>query len=416
MSKQVYLIIGVVLLSLFSAPCTFGQSEEQLELEARKERLQDEISRFNRLLSQKKKEKTTVLEDVEDLDRKIRMRKELIKVTNDQTNLLSRQINNNINKISKLRDDLKELKADYAEMIKKSYRSKSQQSRIMFLLSSEDFLQAYKRIQYMKQYTKFRKDQASQIQSKTTELQELNQGLVVQREEKESLIVENRKEQESLQRELNTQKGLISSIKAKESEYATQIRDRQRESDAIDRQIDKLIREAIAKANASNKETTVEKREAASKSSNFALTAEAKLIDADFKSNKGKLPWPVEKGIIKMRYGKQPHPIVKSVTIQSNGVRIATESGSKARAIYRGKVIAVQAIKGGNKAVLIQHGNYISVYNNLSKVYVSEGDNVTTKQELGEVFTSPSSNETVLKFMIYDNTKTDNPANWIYRM
>lgn len=416
MNKQRYLIIGVLMLSFFTTQQVFGQSEEQLELEARKERLQEEISRFNALLSQKKKEKTTVLEDVEDLDRKIRMRKELIKVTNDQTNLLNRQINNNINKISKLRDDLKELKGDYAEMIKKSFRSKSQQSRIMFLLSSKDFLQAYKRIQYMKQYTSFRKDQADQIQSKTTELQQLNQGLVVQREEKESLIVENRKEQEALQRELNTQQGLISSIKAKENEYASQIRERQRESDAIDRQIDKMIRDAIAKANANNKETTVEKREAASKSSNFALTAEAKLIDADFKSNKGKLPWPVEKGIVKMRYGKQPHPIVRSVTIQSNGVRIATEVHSKARAIYRGKVIAVQAIKGGNKAVLVQHGNYISVYNNLSRVYVSEGDKVSTKQDLGEVFTSPSTNETILKFMIYDNTKTDNPANWIYRM
>src|SRR5690606_29367478 len=416
MNKQLYLIIGALVLSFFSTQQIFGQSEEQLELEARKERLQDEISRFNRLLSQKKKEKTTVLEDVEDLDRKIRMRKELIKVTNDQTNLLNRQINNNINKISKLRDDLKELKEDYAEMIKKSYRSKSQQSRIMFLLSSEDFLQAYKRIQYMKQYTNFRKDQADQIQSKTTELQQLNQGLVVQREEKESLIVENRKEQEALQRELNTQRGLISSIKAKENEYARQIRARQKESDAIDRQIDRMIREAIAKANANNKETPAERREAPSKSSNFALTAEAKLIDADFKSNKGKLPWPVEKGIVKMRYGKQPHPIVKSVTVQSNGVRIATEAHSKARAIYRGKVIAVQAIKGGNKAVLIQHGNYISVYNNLSRVYVSEGEKVSTKQDLGEVFTSPSTNETILKFMIYDNTKTDNPANWIYRM
>ena len=416
MNKQLYLIIGALMLSFFSTQQIFGQSEEQLELEARKERLQDEISRFNRLLSQKKKEKTTVLEDVEDLDRKIRMRKELIKVTNDQTNLLNRQINNNINKISKLRDDLKELKEDYAEMIKKSFRSKSQQSRIMFLLSSEDFLQAYKRIQYMKQYTNFRKDQADQIQSKTTELQQLNQGLVVQREEKESLIVENRKEQEALQRELNTQRGLISSIKAKENEYARQIRERQKESDAIDRQIDRMIREAIAKANANNKEKPAERREAPSKSSNFALTAEAKLIDADFKSNKGKLPWPVEKGIVKMRYGKQPHPIVKSVTVQSNGVRIATEAHSKARAIYRGKVIAVQAIKGGNKAVLIQHGNYISVYNNLSRVYVSEGEKVSTKQDLGEVFTSPSTNETILKFMIYNNTKTDNPANWIYRM
>lgn len=416
MNNNLFLIIGALVLSLFLTDVSYAQSREQLELEARKERLQEEITQFNNMLSQKKKEKTSVLEDVEDLDRKIQMRKELIKVTNDQTNLLSRQINNNINKISKLREDLKELKADYGEMIKKSYRSKSQQSRIMFLLSSEDFLQAYKRIQYMKQYTNFRKDQASQIQDKTKELQDLNNGLVVQKREKEVLIVENRKEQDALEGELNTQKSLISSIRAKENEYVSEIRERQKESDAIDRQIDELIRAAIAKANANNKETSVEKREIASKSSNFALTAEAKLIDTDFKSNKGKLPWPVEKGVVKMRYGKQSHPIVKSVTIQSNGVRIATESGSKARAIYRGKVIAVQAIKGGNKAVLIQHGNFISVYNNLSRVYVTEGQKVSTKQEIGEVFTSPSTNETVLKFMIYDNTKTDNPANWIYRM
>ncbi|MDG3583318.1 murein hydrolase activator EnvC family protein [Galbibacter pacificus] len=415
MGKKHFFLI-VFLTAFISFEGIYAQTDEQKELEARKERLQEEIQQFNTLLSQKRKEKTNVLEDVEDLDHKIKIRKELIKVTNQQTDLIQRQINNNINKISKLRDDLKELKADYAEMIRKSYKSSSQQSRLMFLLSSENFLQAYKRLQYMKQYANYRKEQAAEIQAKTKELQQLNDGLVVQREEKENLIAENRKEQESLERELNTQKGLIASIKEKEEEYASQIRQKQRQADEIDRQIDRLIKEAIAKANAANKETTAETRENATKSSNFALTAEAKLVDADFVANKGKLPWPVEKGVIKMRYGKQPHPVVKSVTIQSNGVRIATEKGARARAIYRGKVLAVQAIKGGNKAVLIQHGNYISVYNNLGKVYVKEGDNVVTKQEIGEVFTSPSNNETVLKFMIYDNNHTDNPANWIYRM
>ena len=411
MSQRNFLF-SAVLIAFMSFGSLYSQSDEQKELEARKSRLQEEIQQFNTLLSQKRQEKTSVLEDVEDLDHKIKIRKELIKVTNQQASLISRQINNNINKISKLRDDLKELKSDYAEMIRKSYKNKSQQSRLMFLLSSEDFFQAYKRLQY----TNYRKEQADEIQSKTKELQDLNNGLVVQREEKETLIAENKKEQTTLERELNSQKGLIASIKEKESEYASQIRKKQSQADEIDRQIDNLIREAIAKANAANKETTKETRESATKSSNFALTAEAKLVDTDFKANKGKLPWPVEKGVLKMRYGKQPHPIVKSVTIQSNGVRIATEAGSKARAIYRGKVLAVQAIKGGNKAVLIQHGNYISVYNNLGKVYVKEGDNVVTKQEIGEVFTSPSNNETVLKFMIYDNNHTDNPANWIYRM
>ncbi|WP_335966944.1 peptidoglycan DD-metalloendopeptidase family protein, partial [Galbibacter sp. PAP.153] len=378
MGKKHFFLI-VFLTAFISLEGIYAQADEQKELEARKERLQEEIQQFNTLLSQKRKEKTNVLEDVEDLDHKIKIRKELIKVTNQQTDLIQRQINNNINKISKLRDDLKELKADYAEMIRKSYKSSSQQSRLMFLLSSENFLQAYKRLQYMKQYANYRKEQAAEIQAKTKELQQLNDGLVVQREEKENLIAENRKEQESLERELNTQKGLIASIKEKEEEYASQIRQKQRQADEIDRQIDKLIKEAIAKANAANKETTAETRENATKSSNFALTAEAKLVDADFVANKGKLPWPVEKGVIKMRYGKQPHPVVKSVTIQSNGVRIATEKGARARAIYRGKVLAVQAIKGGNKAVLIQHGNYISVYNNLGKVYVKEGDNVVTK-------------------------------------
>ncbi|MEL4307112.1 murein hydrolase activator EnvC family protein [Joostella sp. CR20] len=415
MSRQIVLFLAV-LIAFTSFGSLHAQSNEQKELEARKMRLQEEIQQFNTLLSQKRKEKTSVLEDVEDLDHKIGIRKELIKVTNQQANLINRQINNNINKISKLRDDLKELKSDYAEMVRKSYKNKSQQSRIMFLLSSEDFFQAYKRLQYMKQYTNYRKEQAEEIQSKTLELQKLNDGLVVQRKEKETLIAENKKEQQALERELDTQKGLIASIKAKESEYASQIKKKQQQADEIDRQIDKLIREAIARANAANKETSKETRESATKSSNFALTAEAKLVDTDFRANKGKLPWPVEKGVVKMRYGKQPHPVVKSVTIQSNGVRIATESGAKARAIYRGKVLAVQAIKGGNKAVLIQHGNYISVYNNLGKVYVKEGDNVATKQDIGEVFTSTSNNETVLKFMIYNNNHTDNPANWIYRM
>ncbi|QLE01165.1 peptidoglycan DD-metalloendopeptidase family protein [Galbibacter sp. BG1] len=414
--KSINFFFGVLFVAFLSSTSISAQSDEQKELEARKLRLQEEIQQFNNLLSQKRREKTDVLEDVEDLDQKIRIRKELIKVTNEQTNLINRQINNNINKISKLRDDLKELKGDYAEMIRKSYKSKSQQSRLMFLLSSQNFLQAYKRIEYMKQYTNHRKEQAAEIQSKTKQLQDLNNGLVTQRKDKENLIAENRKEQAALERELESQKGLIASIKEKESQYASQIRDKQKQADAIDRQIDKIIREAIAKANAANKETSKETRESATKSSNFALTAEAKLVDTDFKANKGKLPWPVEKGVVKMRYGKQPHPVVKSVTIQSNGVRIATESGSKARAIYRGKVLAVQAIKGGNKAILIQHGNYISVYNNLGKVFVKEGENVSTKQEIGEVFTSPSDNETVLKFMIYDNNHTDNPANWIYRM
>ncbi|WP_224484328.1 murein hydrolase activator EnvC family protein [Robertkochia aurantiaca] len=387
---------------------TYGQSDEKQELEAKKNRLEQEIRQINKLLSQQQKKRSNILEELEDLDQKVRVRRELIKVTNQQANLITREINTNQNRISDLREELQELKDDYAAMINKSYRSKSQQSRLMFILSSEDFFQAYKRLKYMQQYAAYRKEQGEQIKEITEELQRLNKNLIAQRQEKETLIAENREIQRTLERELGMQKELINSIRKQEDVYAAQIKKKQREADAIDRQIEKLVREAIARSN---------KREGnEAKSSNFSLTEEARLVDKDFRANKGKLPWPVEKGVLKMRFGTQPHPVVRSVTIRSNGVRIATEAGASARSIFDGKVLAVQAIKGGNKAVLIQHGNYISVYNNLGKVYVKEGDNVATKQEIGQVFTSTTTNETLLKFMIYENNKIDNPANWIYRM
>ena len=396
-----------LLLYCFITTSLFSQSQEQKDLEAKRERLQDEIKQINSLLSQKRKEKTNILSELEDLDQKIRVRKQLIKLTNRQANLIVKQINDNTKRVSTLRNDLKVLKEDYAEMVRKSYKNKSSQSRLMFLLSSTDFFQAYKRLQYIKQYTEYRKEQGIEIQSKTQELQALNLNLIEQQEDKKVLIAENKQAQKDLENELVIQRGLISSIKEKESEYASQIKKKQRETDAIDKQIEKLITEAIAKSNKSSGNT---------KSTNFSLTAEAKLVDANFKSNKGKLPWPVEKGLVVLGYGTQPHPVVRSVNIQSNGVRIATEKGARARSVFDGKVLAVQIIKGSNKAVLVQHGNYISVYNNLGKVFVKEGDNITIKQELGEIFTSKSSDETLLKFMIYENSKTDNPANWIYQM
>lgn len=294
-------------------------------------------------------------------------------------------------------------------MIRKSYESKSQQSRLMFLLSAENFLQAYKRLKYMQQYTAYRKEQGELILSKTTELQDRNRQLVDQRKEKEAVIAENRKAQRELEAERAAQQELMATIKKQEGVYAAQIRKKQRESDAIDREIERLVREAIAKANKAKGSTKKD-------NTSFDLTAEAKLVGADFKANKGKLPWPVDKGVLKMRFGTQPHPVVPSVTIKSNGVRISTAKGAKARAIFAGKVLAVQVVRGGNKLVMVQHGNYISVYNNLSRVFVKEGEQVALKQDLGEVFTNTSNNETLLKFMIYENNKLQDPSQWVYRM
>ncbi len=384
-----------------------AQSQKQKELEQRKQAIQKEIIQINELLFKNRKKEKSLITKVEDVNYKVSVRKNLIKVTNQQVNLLTRQINKNQDDISRMREELKVLKENYADMVVKSYKSKNEQSKVMFLLSSNNFQQAYKRLQYIKQFADYQKKQGQEIKERTLKLQETNTNLLSQKKEKQKLIDENKKAQKDLEKELNQQEDLMKSVKKSVNRYASQIKDKQRESRRIDREIDKIIRAAIASSN---------KKAGKTSSTGFALTPEDKALAANFVSSKGKLPWPVEKGVVKLRYGKQPHPVVKTVTIQSNGVRIATEEEAKVRSVYDGKVLAVQAIKRGNLIVLIQHGNYITVYKNLAKVYVKKGDKVKTKQDIGQVFTNSSNGETILSFSVFKEAKTQNPAEWIYRM
>ncbi|WP_028870632.1 murein hydrolase activator EnvC family protein [Psychroserpens burtonensis] len=403
-NKLTYILFIFLLLNSFTSE---AQSDKQKELEVKRVKFQNELKQLNVLLFSNKKEEKSVVSLVEDLNYKVSVRRNLIKVTNDQANLLTREINANQNEITSLRDQLTALKKDYSEMIVKSYKNKSEQSRMMFLLSSDDFKQAYKRLQYIKQYTDYQKEQGDLIKGKTTKLQELNTDLLRQKADKDKLIVENRAAKKELEKELKEQDKLMASIRQNLSSYSSKIKKKQQEIDAIDREINRLIREAIA---ASNKEAGK-----STSSKGFALTPEAKLIAKNFVSNKGKLPWPVEKGVVKVRFGTQPSPIDPSVKINSNGVRIATEKNAKVRVVFEGEVLAVSGQKNSNPVVLIRHGNYITVYRNLLKVYVRKGDKVSAKQEIGEVFTN-NAGETMLGFGVFKDSQPENPASWIYKM
>ncbi|WP_255593122.1 murein hydrolase activator EnvC [Mesoflavibacter sp. SCSIO 43206] len=385
-----------------------AQNNKKDQLEARRIELRNEIKKINNLLfsNQNKKKDQTAL--IEDLNYKLSVTNNLIKVTNQQANLLTRSINNNQKEISQLRDELTILKENYAKTIQKSYKNKSEQSRVMFLLSSDNFRQAYKRLQYMNQYAKVQKQQAEDIKVKAKKLQDLNLDLVKQKEEKDKLIAENKVIQNQLEADRKQHQSIMAEIKKDLNKYAVQIKEKQREAAKIDEEIDRIIKAEIAKSNKKAGKTSTYK-------SGFALTAEAKLIAADFISNKGKLPWPVEKGIVKLRYGKQRSPINPSVEIQSSGVRIATEKDAKVRAVFKGKVLAVMVQKKSNPVVLIQHGNYITAYGNLKTVYVKKGEQISTKQEIGEVFTD-SDGQTLLKFSVYKNNASQNPAEWVYKM
>lgn len=400
-----------LLLLTFWAQSSYAQTKEQKALEEKREKLQQEIREINRLLFAEKKEKGTVLDQMEALDKKITVRQQLIRVTNQQSNLLNKQINTNIRNIGKLKSELFQIREEYATMIQKSYQNKSKQNRLMFLLSSESFFQAFKRMQYMKQYTDYRRQQGEQIAIKAEELSRLNSDLNEERKVKEILLVQNRKAKDALFSEIQAQKALLGTIRKNETKYTADINKKRKEAKKIDQQIEKLIRNAIA---ASNKKTGVKTTKTSS--SIFLLTPEASIIANNFSANKGKLIWPVEKGIKSQGFGIYKDPIYPGIKHESNGVIIATDEGTKARAIFEGEVIAILSVPGGHKGVQIKHGNYISTYYNLEQLYVKKGDKVAIKDPLGTIYTNASNGQTRLKFYLYQNTSKLNPEEWVYQL
>ena len=397
------------LLSLISFNQLFSQisSDQQKKLEAQRTKLMNEIKQINNLLFSNTKIRKNAIDEVEDIQVRLNVRSELIKVTNMQANLLIRRININQRNIDNQRKELDELKKEYAKMIQKSYASKSLQNRLMFLFSSENFLQAYRRIQYLKQYARYRRNQGLEIAEKTKLLQNLNKILIEENEIKIRLINENRVVQQKLAEEQKKQQYLINTLRVKQKSLKLQIAKKQKQREKINKEINRLIREAIAESNRISGKTVKDV---------FQLTPESKLIAKNFQENKGRLPWPLEKGVITQGFGRQRHPVVKTTIIQSNGVTISTEPFAKVRAVFDGEVMSIIIIKGSNPSVLIRHGSYITLYTNLSKLYVKKGEKVTSKQVIGEVFTNLQTGKTQLQFGIFNNIKALNPKDWVYQM
>lgn len=397
------LIIGT-LMSTFSL---FAQSDKQKSLELQRQQIIKEMKQINALLFTKKKEEKSAITLIEDINYKVNVRKNLIRITNEQANLLTREINTNQTEITSLRTQLQELKEDYAAMVVKSYKSKSEQSKVMFLLSSDNFQQAYKRLQYIKQYSNYQKEQGDAIKIKTKELQDLNIQLSKQKEDKQKLIEENRIARRELESELKQREVLVASIKSDMNKFASQIKQKKQEADRLDKEIDRLIREAIA---ASNKEAGK-----TSTTGKFVLTPEAKKLASNFEANKGKLGWPVARGVIKAKFGKGRSLTDSSVEINNSGIKIATEVNAEVKAVFNGEVSQIHVIRRGNPTILIRHGDYLTIYHNLSKIYVKKGDKITTGQVIGEVFNNKITGETLLDFRIYKNDKKLDPQTWLAR-
>ena len=402
--KHVLLGIGLVIL----ASTQMQAQKNQAQLEERRQALQKEIDQINNLVVKGRTEQKSILAQIEELDLKLKVRQDLIEVTNDQINWLTRQIANNQAEITRLRKELLKRKEDYAEMIVKSFKARNEKSKLMFVLSAENFQQAYLRLRYIKQYAEYQKEQADLIAKQTEDLQNKTRALLAQKADKDKLIKANREAKRIIELDRETTAVLMAEIKRSLTTYEQQISQKQQESNAIDREIANLIRLAREKSNtAAGKSTT---------SKTFALTPEDKALAASFAANNGKLPWPVEKGVVVLRFGKQAHPVVKTAIIDSQGVRIATPENENVRAVFQGEVYAIMAPKYGNTTVMIQHGNYFTIYRNLTEISVKKGDKVSAKQTIGKVLKNKSKGESVLNFSVFKDTEPQNPANWIYKM
>ena len=391
-----------LLLCFFLFIVTDLRSQSKKLLEKQKIEIQNEIKVIEQKLSNSSKKKGVIISNAEDLNYKIKLQQNLISNINNQLNLILNEIDDNEIQLSNLKNKELSLKEELAKMLLIGYKKKSNLNKLMFIFSSSSFQQAYKRIQYFKQYANFQSKTLSKIKNTSSEIENVIIALDSQKTNKQLLINEN----ENIKKELSIQyrdlNELIAEVNKDQKKYKNEIKQKQKLSREIDKKIEKLIREALANSKRNE--------------GGFKLSEEAQLISKNFNANKGRLPSPVIRGNVVLGFGKQPHPIVKTATIQSNGVRIRTSSDVEARTIFDGQVYSIIVSKNNSRTVLIQHGNFFTVYKNLSKTYVSKGDKLKTKEVIGKIATDPLNGQTILSFSIFYNGVPQNPRTWIYKL
>jgi septal ring factor EnvC (AmiA/AmiB activator) len=300
-------------------------------------------------------------------------------------------------------DDIKELKKEYAELIRSAYRNRNAYDQILFLLSAENANQAYRRYLYMKHYTTFRQGQAEIIEAIQEVLNKKAENLEQQKLIKIQLVSDTKKEAQQLSQEKTQKNAEVQKLQKEQQDLRKKLQQQREIEQRLEREIQKIIEEEARKSKAAG-------------TTGFSLTPEQKLVGDNFAQNKKRLPWPVERGVITEHFGINQHPVLANVQTRNNGISIATEAGAKVRAIFNGEVSRVFGIAGGNTAVIIRHGKYLTVYSNLREATVKMGDKVTTKQNIGTVFTdTEDGNKSILKFQIWLENQKLNPEDWIGR-
>lgn len=414
-----YQLIKYILILLFflSSDLLFSQNKTKLEKE--KQELEIKIKQTHSQLNKEKKKKNSALEQLELSNKKIKQHNQLL---NNLENTIKVQ-NSSIKKVEKQTLEIEEnilIKEEeltltqntLSNIIYQTYVWKNTYNESFFLISSDDLNQLYKRKQYLNQLALNRKNQISKIKKIRKELEAVKQKLINEetellKEEKrlEDIFSNKEFENKTLELEKNNNSKIVSEIKKNEQNYRKKLNEQKKEAKEIEEQIKKIIEEEIRKSRA----------EAEKNNSGSPLTPEDLELSSNFTANKGKLPWPLEKGIIVTSFGIQTNKAISGVETKNNGIDFSTDPGQNCRVIFDGKISRIFLIKGKGKAVLVNHGNYFTVYSGLQDVIVKSGDEVISKQKLGKIVTSEISKETKLHFEIWKGKETQNPVKWLYK-
>lgn len=397
------LLIVVLSLLIFISSDVFSQAKITT-LKKRKEQNEKDIAYTNSLLNKTVKNKNVSLSQLKLLNQKISTRESLIRSIEGELNYLNNQIGKIKQDATNLEQELVKLKESYAKVIVYAYKQKNSHEKLMFLLASKDFNQAYKRYKYLQQFSEYSKGQGKIIASKKNELDNKLSVLKESKKEKVLLLSEKTKENATLSKEKSQQAVIVKKLKKKEKQLRQDLRKQQQYTKKLEKEIQRII---ARQAKLASKKKTGEGK--------FGLTPEEKRLSDTFDQNKGKLPWPTKTGFISEKFGEHKHPVLRHVTVRNDGVNITTDSKSDCRSIFKGEVTHILSMPGLNNVVIIRHGEFFSVYSNLSSVSVKKGDTVGSKEKIGVVYTDQKENATVLKFQLWKGSTKLNPAIWLYR-
>lgn len=407
------ILIGFIIIYLCFAFSLNLNAQDRKKLEAEKAKIEREIAKINSILNETKKTKRLSASQLNILRKKIRDREKLIANISKQTQALNGEIQNTQKSILQLNEEINFLKKEYIQMLRMAQKNKTSANRLLFIFSAKDYSQAYQRYVFFKQYGQLQKQKMFEIQQKTNELEKKTNELVVKKVNQESLLSQQEKQKSELTKEQRIKQSTINSLQKKERQLANQIKEKQARRKKLQNQINAAIQAEVKRqAQIAAKSKTKDESKTSSKEYVMSATPEEIQLSKDFTSNKGRLPWPTEHGIITSNYGTHPHPDIKGVMIENLGVDIRTKRGSSVRAVFDGEVVRVFTGPNGQKVIILRHGEYMTVYTNLSNVFVSSGNKVKTKQSIGTIHTN-TEDVTEINFQVWKGNNRQNPSTWI---